>query len=242
MRHLLKAGIFVFIVLLVLALPLSSSAPFTGKLVYVFELEGGENQTWTVYHGQQRSKVQMQGQGAAMVEMINDYENGVRTMVDHNSKMAIKLALEAPGAMTAHGKSAAHQGHKTHSDTEVPQKTGKMRVIHGYTCEQWLAEDENGVKTEVWNATGLGNILFGMNLDNPASGAGSVLGSYARLGFSEFCPFVLTRTNADGTVQSRIELREIVSETYPDSFFAPPADYQVQDLSALRGFSPPSGK
>lgn len=82
---------------------------------------------------------------------ITDSKNGVVITLDDQDKSAMVMSLKAM-------EMAAKQQQQTNEEGRPPvkvTKTGRTKILLGYTCEETLVESDHK-KTEVWNTTEAG--------------------------------------------------------------------------------------
>lgn len=115
------------------------------------------------------------------------------------------------------------------------EKTGKTERILGYTAEQYIST-QDGNKTELWLAEGLGTFALG----NPNAGggrgggpAGMPQGWERALAGKPLFPLRVIGFDKGSKESFRMEVTSIDKQALPDGMFTPPAEYQRMDMGAM---------
>jgi len=117
------------------------------------------------------------------------------------------------------GKAGAPQAN-TSPDTAAIDKTGKHETIAGIDCENWIAKEPSGKRSEVCIAQG---IAF-FDMAGVKSGSSSALGKELR--DKKLFPLRSVEYDASGKETSRMEVTKVEKKTLDDVQFSIPADYK----------------
>lgn len=95
---------------------------------------------------------------------IMEFERNILIMLSEEDSKKTGFAMKQDYSNAAKSTSADSTKHKI-------TKTGKTKIILGYTCEEWLiTNDENADKSEVWITTGVNlNILESFKMMSSSS-------------------------------------------------------------------------
>lgn len=135
-----------------------ASSPVTYETTYIFDVnctyqidvkeEGSKSQTITYLFGKDAFKADV----AEGTSMIWDSKNKVMITIMEAQKSAMVMSTDRVEAMM-NQKSAKSTGHES-SNAKIT-RTGKTKVILGYTCEEVLIESDEH-KTQLWVAKDTG--------------------------------------------------------------------------------------
>ena len=108
--------------------------------------------------------------------------------------------------------------------------TGETKNINGYTCEKWTFNDDDGTTGEAWMTKGIGNFFF---FSNPMGGRSDQPEWQKKLSNEGYFPMMVTTKNADGEVESTMEVTSIEKKSLDESLFTPPADYRKMEMPMM---------
>jgi hypothetical protein len=126
-------------------------------------------------------------------------------------KRALETDLGSPVAPLAGGSSSA-----------IPEKTGKKETIAGISCEDYVAKEESGGRTEACIAKGL------PYFDMESLKHGGETSQWSRdMRANRTFPLRSVVYDAKDKEVSRFEVNEVRKTKLDDSLFEVPSDYQV---------------
>jgi Domain of unknown function (DUF4412) len=162
---------------------------------------------------------------------ITDTTSGDIVTLLHDKKVAMKRA----GAQVKAGlhvmEKAAEAGRQKDADSDL-KPTGKQETINGYPCEEYVTKPLQGMEMHVFFdkdfpnyqkiVSMFGNLRGALGLSATGSGL---------LGAPEKYPGMLIRTESDVAGHKMTTTLVSVEQTdVPDSDFAIPSDYPVQEM------------
>lgn len=118
---------------------------YTFENMFTYEMEDlvkhkGEKMLMTSYYAETAMMTQMSENN---MSMVHDFANNVMIMIDENAKTAMVMSSSRFGAAMTPGQSESNA---------TITKTGNTKKILGYTCEEYLIQDEKH-KSNVWITT-----------------------------------------------------------------------------------------
>ncbi len=121
----------------------SDSYTFNGKYTYAIEdLKKKKTTTITSYYSDGAMWMVTPGQTSSS---IMDYTAEVMIMLEDKDKTGMVMSTQWANKMAAN---QVEKQEESAGETTIT-KTGKTKVILGYTCEEWIATNTEG-KTEMW--------------------------------------------------------------------------------------------
>lgn len=210
---------------------------FEGKVN--LKMSSGDGKSQDVHYSMKGDKIRvempaMKGMGG----MIIDTTRKETTMLMDEEKMYMTMATPDVAASPAAGK----------QEEATLEKTSETEKILGYTATKYIST-QDGTKTELWLAEGLGSFLAPSG-GNPMAGGsrgggrGMAPQSWERaLAGKALFPLRVVGKNAAGKESFRMEATAINKQSLPDSLFAPPAGYQKFDMGGMmKGMMPGIGR
>ncbi len=149
--------------------------------------------------------------------MLFDPKTNVVTMVDDSTKTYSVLDFKSPNAPQAN----------TSPDTAAIDKTGKHETIAGIDCENWIAKDPSGKRSEVCIAQGIAFFDVGS-----MKGGGSSGGLAKELREKKLFPLRDIELDASGKEVSRMEVTK-VEKSVDDAKLDVPKDYTKLTLPGM---------
>lgn len=108
--------------------------------------------------------------------------------------------------------------------------TDETKDINGYKCEKWTFKDDDGTSGEAWMTKGISNFFF---FSNPLGGNNDQPEWQKKLTNEGYFPMMVTTKNADGEVESSMEVTSIEKKSLDESLFTPPDDYKKMDMPMM---------
>jgi hypothetical protein len=213
-----KKNLFVTIIFL-LAIPLQNftfaQSSFEGKIKLLVSEEGSKN---TIEYMAKGDKIRLEIADADEVgTMIFDAKNKSMMIIMPAQKMYMEMVFDLTGA-DSYFEDDSPSGKIT--------RTGEKKIIKGYECEKWIAEDE-GYRTESWLTDKLGGFMF---FGNPMEAAGSDWKS--KLSTPNLFP-MLVNVYESGKLVNSIEVIDIKQQKLDNSLFSAPSGYQKFDMPSF---------
>ncbi len=171
------------------------------------------------------------GQGGKFI--LRGDKNLMWIVIDQEKKyMEIPLADKSRSADTSRRSGAA----KSYTLT----KSGKTRKIIGYSCEEWIADEGEGVSARIWATGELGNMYEGVVkwFDEMSMESTTERTRWEReLAGMKLFPLMVVRSE-EGEVTGTEEVVAVEKMKVPESAFEAPAGYerQVVDLNFEKMF------
>jgi hypothetical protein len=221
----------------VLAVPAAlPAAQFEGKINFKIT-SGGKPQEMNYIIKGDKMRLELPGQ-AGLGGIILDTTKKETTIVMDEQRMYMVQAMPAAASPSPADKA---------DDGTTLEKTGEKDRILGYPAEKYISTSPQGQKTELWLAEGLGSFMAFSN-SNPmgggrrGGGGGSGGQAWERaLAGKELFPLRVVSKDKDGK-EFRMEATAIEKKSFPDSLFAPPADYQKLDMGNMMKGMMPGGR
>jgi hypothetical protein len=141
--------------------------------------------------------------------MLFDPKTNAVTMVDDGTKTYTVIDAKGPSAPQAN----------TSPDTAAIDKTGKHETIAGIDCENWIAKDPRGKRSEVCIAQG---IAF---FDVSSMKGGKSDGLAKELREKKLFPLRDVEYDASGAEISRMEVTKVEKHSIDDAKLDVPKDY-----------------
>ena len=117
------------------------------------------------------------------------------------------------------------------------EKTGKTENLLGYSCSEWITE-EDGTVTHIWGTSKLGNIYEGLMKSfakmNPGHEETQMEGWEGELARMKVFPVKIVSIKEADTVETQ-EVTKIDSRSVPGSVFEIPAGYKKESLDVNMG-------
>ena len=144
------------------------------------------------------------------------------TLYDYNNR---KMYTLLPDEKIYMGGSLPEDEEGIDTEIESPQskgnllnaKTGIMRTILGYNCEQWLFKNNMEGELEMWMTKGFPLLEGALGRRSDFStGEGTMMS-----------PFNMVIRKVDGTEVMRWEITNIEQKRLSNSIFTPPSDYRM---------------
>lgn len=141
-----------------------------------------------------------------------------------------KKYIEIPVAPLPAGgdSSAASPGKKTYALT----KTGQSRTLIGYPCEEWIADEGDGVTSRIWATSKLGDLYEGVVkwFDGMSMESATDRSRWEReIAGMKLFPLLVLRSE-EGEVVEREEVLSIDRKGVEASIFDAPAGYAKQSV------------
>lgn len=203
-------------ILFLLTIPLQNfifaQSSFEGKIKLLVSEEGNKN---TIEYMVKDDKIRLEIADADEVgSMIFDAKTKSMMIMMPEQKMYMEMVFDLTGA-DSYFEDDSHSGKIT--------RTGEKKIIKGYECEKWIAEDE-GYRTESWLTDKLGGFMF---FGNPMEAAGSDWKS--KLSTPNLFP-LLVNVYESGKLINTIEVIDINKQKLDNSLFSAPSGYQKLDI------------
>ena len=181
----------------------SSSGGFEGEITMHMARAGAPEEEMVVKTKRDKMRIDTGG-----TYMLYEPATNAMTMVSPAQKSYMALDFS---------KATAPQAN-TSGDTATIDKTGKHETIAGTDCENWIAHDPSGKRSEVCIAQGIA--FFDMNA---MKGGGGTLGKELR--DKKLFPLRSIEYDASGKELSRMQVTKVEKKSLDDSDFAIPKDY-----------------
>ncbi len=139
-----------------------------------------------------------------------------------------KKYMEIPLADKARKPDSARASDET--TTYTLAKTGKSRTLIGHPCEEWIADEGDGVTAKIWATGEFGNMYDGVVkwFDEMSMESATDRTRWEReLADKKLFPLMVVRSE-EGEVTETEEVLAIREMDIPDSTFDAPAGYQKQ--------------
>lgn len=202
-----------------------SAATFEGKVS--FKMTAGRDKPMDIAYSIKGSKLRIEMPGQKGGGMIMDPAKREMIMMMDEQKMYMTMTLPEAAVEAATKK----------ADEVQLQKTSETEKILGYTATKYIVTDKNGSTTDMWLAEGLGTFMS-FNQGNPMGGKPNNANAQAwerALAGKELFPLRVVGKDKAAKETFRMEVTGIEKKSLPDSFFAPPADYQKLDMGGMGG-------
>ncbi len=218
-------NVLFFTLLLFLFSPVKSfSQSFEGEIVMKIT-DKDQDQPQTVDYYCKGSKIRFEskgneGMGGAMVLDTKTYD-------------ALILMPAQKMYMTYNYKSVLGNVRDTMSKAMEKgnvKMTGETKDINGFTCEKWTFKDDDGTTGEAWMTKGIRNFFF---FSNPMGGESDEPDWQKKLTNEGYFPMMVTTKNADGEVESTMEVTSIEKKSLNESLFTPPPDYKKMEMPMM---------
>ena len=123
-------------------------------------------------------------------------------------------------------------GKKPKSSKSTVRKSGKTQTILGYSCDEWISEDEEG-STSIWGTAKLGNVYEGLSKSLGQMGGGNkrheLQGWEGDLAGMNIFPLKIVRSK-EGKIKDTQEVTKIEAKTLAASLFEAPSGYEKQSF------------
>lgn len=197
----------------------STSYTFDGKYSYDIEdLKRKKTSKITSYYSDGALWMVTPGETSSS---IVDYTNEVMIMLEDKDKTGMVMSTQWANKMAANQveKEADKNG-----EMKV-EKTGKTKVILGYTCEEWIASD-NESKTEMWVTN-----EAGMNHDRMTASMTKYMKSVpANMKGEQFGMMMeMTSYNSKGVAETHMIMTEFDKTSLTKSL----TEYKLQDMTSF---------
>jgi Domain of unknown function (DUF4412) len=204
---------FVFAAFLMPACKKGFGSGFEGEITMHTVPTSGPTKDMVVKTKGDKLRFDMNGASGATHGIYDPATNKV-TMVIDAQKSYMDLDFNKAGTPQAN----------TTADTAAIDKTGKHETIAGIDCENWVAKDPSGKRSEVCIAQG---IAF---FDMTAVKAGGPTGLGKELRDKKLFPLRSVEYDASGKELSRMEVTKVEKKSIDDAEFVVPADYKKMSL------------
>jgi hypothetical protein len=181
---------------------------FEGEVTLHTTRAGGAPQEMVVKAKGDRLRFDTPGPDGKMTSAIYDPAKNKLTLVMDAQKAYMDMDFASPSAKP-----------NTDPKTSAVEKTGKKETIAGYECEDWVAKDPSGKRSEVCMAEGLA--FF--DLDSVKNGGGPLWNKELR--DKKYFPLRSVEYDASGKELSRSEATAIDAKKLDDALFQVPKDY-----------------
>lgn len=188
---------------------------FEGKIKLQVSDEGEKNTIEYLVKGE-RIRLEIANDDA-MGSMIFDAKKRSMMILMPQQKMYMEIDLNLTGA-DSYFEGDSYQGNI--------KRTGEKKIIKGYECEKWIAE-EDGQIIESWLTDQLGGFMF---YGNPMEGTGSDWKS--KLSTPNLFP-LMVNVFESGKMVSSIEVLEINPQKLENSVFLPPSGFQRFEMPSI---------
>jgi hypothetical protein len=218
----MKSKLFLLIIAL-FTLNIFAQDLFEGVVKYKM-VNDGEEMFMNYFTNGTDIRIEIEGEESAVMIMSDDK----MTMV----MPAQKMYMEFPASMLEMAKNMAPPSEESEDigfDVSAYEqyRTGEKKSIHGYDCEKWKFEDDEGI-SEMWLTDELGNFNF---MQNPLQAGGSFL--IDKFDGSSFFPIMMVVKDKSDNELSRFEATEVKEMSIDNSSFKAPAGYQKMDMSGM---------
>lgn len=150
--------------------------------------------------------------------MLFDPKTNAVTMVDDSTKTFSVLDFKSPSAPQAN----------TSPETAAIDKTGKHETIAGIDCENWIAKDPSGKRSEVCIAQGIAFFDIG-SMKSGSSGGGLA----KELREKKLFPLRDVEYDAASKEVSRMEVTKVEKKSIDDAKLDVPKDYSKLTLPGM---------
>ena len=133
-----------------LFLTTSSVYAFEGKVV--FNMNDGISVMQLTYMLKDKLiRTEIAGGSMGTAVAIIDLENNMTTMLIKEMQMYMEVSLDSIQGETSNEVNS--------KDATNVKKTGKTMEILGYSCDQYIVENDEGSRAEIWATTELGSFF-----------------------------------------------------------------------------------
>ena len=108
--------------------------------------------------------------------------------------------------------------------------TGETKDINGYKCEKWTFKDEDGTTGEAWMTKGIKNFFF---FSNPMAGNNDQPEWQKKLTNEGYFPMMVISKDADGNIDSKMEVTSIEKKSLDESLFTAPDGYKKMEMPMM---------
>ena len=159
-------------------------------------------------------------------KMIYRGDKQVMWMINDEEKSYLEISLKDQDGMED------EEEKEMTKDRPKIRKTGKTQTILGYSCDEWIEEDDNEV-TSIWGTPKLGNIYesFTKSFSGMSGGkARKESKGWENEMFSNKVFPLKVVVSEKGKVKHSQEVTKIEAKKIPASMFNVPKDYEKQSL------------
>ncbi|MFZ0454748.1 MAG: DUF4412 domain-containing protein [Ignavibacteriaceae bacterium] len=206
----------------------SYSQSFEGEIVMKIS-DKGQDKPQTIDYYCKGSKIRFEAQGESGQSgiMIIDSKNDNAIIVMPDRKMYMSYPFH-------NALGAASDTVRSKIEKEVEKgnlkMTGETKSINGFECEKWIFKDDEGKNGEAWMTKGIKNFFL---FSNPMKRRSNEPEWERKLIDEGYFPMKVVSKNADGEVESTMEVTSIEPRVLDESLFTPPADYQKMEMPMM---------
>lgn len=159
-------------------------------------------------------------------KMIYRGDKQVMWMINDEEKSFLEISFKDKEGMDD------EEGKEMMKDQPKIRKTGKTQTILGYSCDEWIAEDDNEV-TNIWGTSKLGNIYESFTKSFSGMSGGKARkkskGWEDEMFSNKVFPLKVV-VSEKGKVKHSQEVTKIESKKISASMFDVPKNYEKQSL------------
>jgi Domain of unknown function (DUF4412) len=215
--------------LIICFIPIKSfSQSFEGKIVMqISSKDQDEPQVIDYYCKGSKIRFESKSSGGGAGTMVLDTKDNNALIIIPQQKMYMTYSYKnALGAASDTLKNKIKEEMEK-GDIKI---TGETKDINGFKCEKWIFKDDEGKSGEAWMTKGIGNFFF---FSNPMRPDRNEPEWQQKLTNEGYFPMMVISKDADGSVESKMEVTSIEKKSLDESLFTPPADYKKMDIPMM---------
>jgi hypothetical protein len=221
-------GILFLSLFIISFIPVKSfSQSFEGKIVMKITGKDQEPQTIDYYCKGSKIRFEAQGEKGESGTMIIDSKSNNAIIIMPQRKMYMSYPYH--NVLGAAGDTVRSKIEKEVEKGNI-KMTGDTKNINGFKCEKWIFKDDEGKNGEAWMTKGIKNFFL---FSNPMKRRSNEPEWEKKLIDEGYFPMMVTTKNADGEVESTMEVTSIEPRALDESLFAAPAGYQKMEMPMM---------